>query len=180
MTKDVNNIITIAEVVSADDAQNLAFTIAFEKAFTPIFETITGLSFDSSLQNRYPQEIQKFIEISRKLFKKKYDSLLTNGSKVTDINQVKNSIQIINYSEKSIALTGDTKPIKDKFRVDNKWLGRFNRNLNIDGMKQPGWVFPIKHKEYIQSLVSEFISSQNINPFEEENSEEEEKQETLF
>ena len=44
-------------------------------------------------------------------------------------------VQIIDYSDKAIAVVGDTKPIKDKLK---ELGGRFNFRLSCG----PGWVFP--------------------------------------
>lgn len=61
------------------------------------------------------------------------------------------NIDIIIYSEKSIAVVGEgTKEIKD----DLKRLGaRFNPSLTIDGGKRAGWIFPISKKEKVEKLI---------------------------
>jgi hypothetical protein len=51
-------------------------------------------------------------------------------------------IQIIDYSEKAIAIIGDTKPIKELLK---EMGGRFNFKLTCG----PGWIFPMKKKETI-------------------------------
>lgn len=61
--------------------------------------------------------------------------------------------QIVNYSEKSIALFGDTKPIKE----DLKSLGgRYNANLRPFGedSRVPGWIFPKKCESAVRELVN--------------------------
>lgn len=55
----------------------------------------------------------------------------------------KDGVEIIDYSDKSVAVFGDTKPIKDTLK---QLGGRFNPALNRDGEKCAGWVFP-KTKE---------------------------------
>lgn len=50
---------------------------------------------------------------------------------------------LIQYSEKSVAVFGDTKEIKDKL---DKMGGKFNRYLKYNGQVQAGWIFP-KYKE---------------------------------
>jgi hypothetical protein len=60
---------------------------------------------------------------------------------------------LIHYSEKSIALFGDTKPIKE----DLKSLGgRYNANLHPFGEESrvPGWVFPKKCEDAVRELVN--------------------------
>lgn len=51
--------------------------------------------------------------------------------------------QIVHYSEKCIALFGDTKPIKEELKALG---GRYNANLHPFGEESrvPGWVFPKK------------------------------------
>lgn len=50
-----------------------------------------------------------------------------------------NGLTVINYSEKAIAVTGETKPIKDTLKAMSGW---FNKSLDMgDGTKFPGWIF---------------------------------------
>lgn len=60
------------------------------------------------------------------------------------------SIQIVDYSEKAIAVTGDTKPFKDDLHALG---GKFNFRLKCG----PGWIFP-KTK---QEEVAEFVEKVN-------------------
>lgn len=59
---------------------------------------------------------------------------------------------VMDYSEKCVALFGDTKPIKDELK---KMGGRFNANLRPFASEDrvPGWVFPKKCKEDLMKLV---------------------------
>lgn len=52
--------------------------------------------------------------------------------------EVTGDIQIVDYSEKSIAVIGDTKPIKDMLASLG---GRFNGRLTINDEKRCGWIF---------------------------------------
>ena len=45
---------------------------------------------------------------------------------------------IVDYSEKAIAVFGDTKPVKDALHALG---GRFNARLTHDGQKKAGWIF---------------------------------------
>jgi hypothetical protein len=56
-------------------------------------------------------------------------------------------IQIIDYSEKAIAVIGDTKPIKDQLK---ELGGKFNFRLSCGA----GWIFPKTKLEEIQKLFS--------------------------
>lgn len=56
-------------------------------------------------------------------------------------------VQIIDYSEKAIAVIGDTKPIKDKLK---ELGGRFNFRLTCGA----GWIFPKKQLPEVEKLLS--------------------------
>lgn len=56
-------------------------------------------------------------------------------------------IQIIDYSEKAIAVIGDTKPIKDKLK---ELGGKFNFRLSCGA----GWIFPKTKLTEVQALFN--------------------------
>ena len=58
----------------------------------------------------------------------------------------KGEIQMIDYSERSIALIGDTRPIKDKLKEIG---GKFNPHLSCGA----GWIFPKSKMEEIQNYL---------------------------
>lgn len=60
---------------------------------------------------------------------------------------------LMQYSEKCVALFGDTKSIKDELR---KIGGRYNPNLHPFGpdTSVPGWVFPNKYREDVEQLIN--------------------------
>jgi len=51
--------------------------------------------------------------------------------------------RVVEYSEKAVAVFGDTKAIKDELKAMG---GRFNSRLTFNGKKLAGWIFP-KSKE---------------------------------
>ena len=57
------------------------------------------------------------------------------------------NFSIIDYSEKAIAVTGDTKPIADKLKAIG---GRFNPRLSCG----PGWIFSKKAEAEVRALLS--------------------------
>jgi hypothetical protein len=59
-------------------------------------------------------------------------------------------LRVIDYSEKAIALVGDTFSIKDKIKQIG---GTFNKSLHIDNSTVPGWIFPINKKNEVEELV---------------------------
>jgi hypothetical protein len=71
----------------------------------------------------------------------------------TEIETLKsNGIEIINYSDKAIAVIGDTKPIKDKLKSLG---GRFNFRLThpTTGEKICGWIFPKSKMEEVSVIL---------------------------
>lgn len=57
-------------------------------------------------------------------------------------------IRIVNYSERAIAVVGDTKPIKEHLKEIG---GRFNAKLSCGA----GWIFSIKKKADIERLLAD-------------------------
>lgn len=72
-------------------------------------------------------------------------------------------IKIVEYSEKSFAVIGDTKEIKDNFKVDGQFVGRYNKFLSFkedtteEIIKKAGWIFPLKHRELIENIVNAYL-----------------------
>jgi len=76
----------------------------------------------------------------------KHTELNRTSHNVTSIKD----IYIIDYSEKSIAIYGNTKPIKDILST----LGcRYNRYLTINELVTPGWIASIKLKKEISEFL---------------------------
>ena len=69
------------------------------------------------------------------------------------------NVFLIDYSEKAIAVYGDTKPIKDKLLSLG---GKFNMNLTISGVKQPGWIFSKKYRAVVEDLIRPTPYEQDI------------------
>lgn len=59
-------------------------------------------------------------------------------------------LEIVDYSEKAIAVFGDTKAIKDQLKDLG---GRFNPALNYDGEKRAGWIFSKKQADKVKELI---------------------------
>jgi len=59
-------------------------------------------------------------------------------------------LRVIDYSEKAVALVGDTFSIKDKIKQIG---GTFNKSLHIENTTVPGWIFPINKKSDVEELV---------------------------
>lgn len=57
---------------------------------------------------------------------------------------------LVDYSEKTVALFGDTKPIKAELSALG---GRFNSRLTHDGEKRAGWIFQKSKEEQVRRLI---------------------------
>lgn len=60
-------------------------------------------------------------------------------------------LEIVDYSEKAIAVFGDTKAIKEQLKGLG---GRFNPSLNYDGEKRAGWIFSKKQADKVKELIT--------------------------
>jgi len=58
---------------------------------------------------------------------------------------------IVGYSEKSVAIFGDTKAIKEQLAAMG---GRFNKYLTQNGQKSAGWVFPKSKEPELLQIVN--------------------------
>ena len=58
---------------------------------------------------------------------------------------------IVNYSEKTIAVFGDTKPIKEQLKALG---GRFNPKLIYNGEKKAGWIFLKSKEQELRNLLT--------------------------
>lgn len=60
-------------------------------------------------------------------------------------------IEVVDYSEKAIAVFGDTKAIKEQLK---ELGGRFNPSLNYNGEKRAGWIFSKKQADKVKELIA--------------------------
>ena len=58
---------------------------------------------------------------------------------------------IVDYTEKALAIFGDTKPIKDQLKALG---GRFNPKLTYEGSKKAGWIFSKSKEQEIRNLLT--------------------------
>lgn len=72
-------------------------------------------------------------------------------------------LEIVDYSEKSIAVFGDTKAIKDQLK---DLCGRFNPALNYNGKKRAGWIFSKKQTDKVRELLTPVKSKKEAFPLE--------------
>lgn len=60
-------------------------------------------------------------------------------------------LEIVDYSEKAVAVFGDTKAIKEPLK---ELGGRFNPSLNYNGEKRAGWIFSKKQADKVKELIT--------------------------
>ncbi len=60
-------------------------------------------------------------------------------------------LEIVDYSEKAIAVFGGTKTIKEQLK---ELGGRFNPSLNYNGEKRAGWIFSKKKADEVRNLMA--------------------------
>jgi hypothetical protein len=58
---------------------------------------------------------------------------------------------IVDYSEKALALFGDTKPVKDRLKTLG---GRFNPKLSTESGKRAGWIFAKVKEQELRNLIT--------------------------
>lgn len=59
-------------------------------------------------------------------------------------------LEMVDYSDKAIAVFGDTKAIKEQLK---ELGGRFNPSLNYNGEKRAGWIFSKKKADEVRNLM---------------------------
>lgn len=87
------------------------------------------------------------------------------------------TVFIHDYTEKAIAVFGNTKSYIDEF---TKIGGKFNQNLKYNGSASPGWIFPRTKYQTVKKVVDD-INNGSVKPKEYEKKEytkKEEKKET--
>jgi Skp family chaperone for outer membrane proteins len=81
-----------------------------------------------------------------------------------------NSVEIVEYTQKCIAVIGATKPIKDDLKA---LRGKWNSNLTINGASSGGWIFPLTRRDDVVAMLIRLKFKTK-----EEEEEEEEEEET--
>jgi hypothetical protein len=63
------------------------------------------------------------------------------------------SINIVNYSEKSIAVLGETKPLKEHLSALG---GKWNPSLTHNGEKVAGWIFVTSKRDEVKKILTSY------------------------
>lgn len=71
------------------------------------------------------------------------------------LNSKVKKIEIVDYSEKSIAVFGNTIAIKDKLKeMGGKYNANLKKDKNVD-IKEPGWIFIKSKKDEVSKFIEE-------------------------
>ncbi len=106
------------------------------------FSTIWIEGYTPELQAKLDRERKEEDERERQFYATK-----NTTDNTTDTPQpIRGNIEIIDYSEKAIALIGDTRPIADKLK---ELGGRFNPRLTCGA----GWIFSKRKEQEIRNLL---------------------------
>jgi len=75
---------------------------------------------------------------------------VTTGNAYEAPESITGDFIIVDYSDKAIAVFGDTRPIKDRLLSIG---GRFNAKLTHEGVKTAGWVFSKTKEQEVRNLL---------------------------
>lgn len=100
----------------------------------------------------------KVIEPKQKKESPKHGELSSeaNEGKASDTVVTPESLEIVDYSEKAIAVFGETKAIKEELK---KLGGKFNPALKYNGEKRAGWIFSKKQAEKVRALLAPSVET---------------------
>lgn len=119
--------------------------------------------FDRNIYDHYEiGQYDKPFQLIEKKESPKHGELSSEASeeKVSDTVVTPESLEIVAYSEKAIAVFGNTKAIKDELK---KLGGKFNPALKHNGEKRAGWIFSKKQADKVRALLAPSVeAAENI------------------
>lgn len=140
---------------------------AWKDELTPeVFAALNAVSnyassfrYDDSdgMQDYFDTNFYIHIEVSDeyKVIEPKAKKSSVKPEKVEEAKEVEavtvEGIEVVDYSEKAIAVFGDTKAIKGQLKEIG---GRFNPSLNYNGEKRAGWIFSKKQADKVRELLA--------------------------
>jgi hypothetical protein len=119
----------------------------------------SSFRYDDSdgMQDYYDTNFYLKIKVSDeyKVVEPKAKKSSVKAEKVEEAKEVEpvtiEGLEIVDYSEKAIAVFGDTKAIKEQLK---ELGGRFNPSLNYNGEKRAGWIFSKKQADKVKELIA--------------------------
>lgn len=140
---------------------------AWEDELTPrVFASLNAVSDYASsfryndsdgMQDYFDTNFDIHIKVSDeyKVIEPKAKQSGVKSEKVEEVKDVEavtsEGLEIVDYSEKAIAVFGDTKAIKDQLK---ELGGRFNPSLTYNGEKRAGWIFSKKQTDKVRELLA--------------------------
>lgn len=115
--------------------------------------------FDRNIYDHYEigQYNKPFKMIEKKESPKQGEpSSEANEAKASEPVATAEGLEIVDYSEKAIAVFGDTKAIKDELK---KLGGKFNPALKYNGEKRAGWIFSKKQADKVRALLAPSVET---------------------
>lgn len=119
----------------------------------------SSFRYDDSdgMQDYYDTNFYLKIKVSDeyKVVEPKAKKSSVKAEKVEEAKEVEavtvEGIEVVDYSEKAVAVFGDTKAIKEQLK---ELGGRFNPSLNYNGEKRAGWIFSKKQADKVKELIA--------------------------
>lgn len=119
----------------------------------------SSFRYDDSdgMQDYYDTNFYLSIKVSDgyKVIEPKAKKSSVKAEKVEEVKEVEavtvEGIEVVDYSEKAVAVFGDTKAVKDQLK---ELGGRFNPSLNYNGEKRAGWIFSKKQADKVKELIA--------------------------
>lgn len=119
----------------------------------------SSFRYDDSdgMQDYYDTNFYLKIKVSDeyKVVEPKAKKSSVKAEKVEEAKEVEavtvEGLEVVDYSEKAVAVFGDTKAIKEQLK---ELGGRFNPSLNYNGEKRAGWIFSKKQADKVKELIT--------------------------
>lgn len=134
-------------------------TLEMFKVLDAVTTYASSFRYDDSdgMQDYYDTNFYLKIKVSDeyKVVEPKAKKSSVKAEKVEEAKEVEpvtiEGLEIVDYSEKAIAVFGDTKAIKEQLK---ELGGRFNPSLNYNGEKRAGWIFSKKQADKVKELIA--------------------------
>lgn len=118
----------------------------------------SSFRYDDSdgMQDYYDTNFYLKIKVSDeyKVVEPKAKKSSVKAEKAEEVKEVEavtvEGLEIVDYSEKAVAVFGDTKSIKEQLK---ELGGRFNPSLNYNGDRRAGWIFSKKQADKVKELI---------------------------
>lgn len=129
------------------------------KVLDAVVTYASSFRYDDSdgMQDYYDTNFYLKIKVSDeyKVIEPKAKKSSVKAEKVEEVKEVEavtvEGIEVVDYSEKAVAVFGDTKAVKDQLK---ELGGRFNPSLNYNGEKRAGWIFSKKQADKVKELIA--------------------------